>query len=564
MASGSWEFGTSNSDVKGRITWSEGSKNISGNTSVVTATVQYYRDDSYLSFGTASGTLTVNGSGKSLSKYVELTSGNGWQTIGSQSVTVGHNADGTKSVTISWSGGFTNSVGTQSTSKTVTLDVIPRASSISVSSSTFMVENPLTVTITPASSSFNHKIKFWWGYSSQGNYHEEWKNVAAGTKTVTWTCPASWADYLANTDTGLLGISCDTYNGSTKVGSSMITHNLTLPKTSKWMPTAGTLTLTGVDTFNGLVLQNHSKVKATHTGGKAGDYASISKVVYTGSGMNASASNGTAVTSGTIQDSGTQTYTATLTDSRGRTAKVTGTISVTAYNPPKVSLRASRCDSSGSTTAVEKEYINATVSGSYTKLSGNSLTVTVTYKESSATSDTSLYSGTYSGDASYSITTKPGAANNYKSYIVTATVQDKVSNAVTVSVTLGVATPTVSYLAGGKGVTFFGTATKEGLWNNKSYNGIRFYGDTKVVNPNGNDTVAIMTNADNNTKLGTTDSGPSNTAVFVSNGDGDANGVHIEGAKYSKGTWYAMLSSKISGLIRLNYFVVYWEVGSYA
>ena len=96
MASGSWEFGTSNSDVKGRITWSEGSKNISGNTSVVTATVQYYRDDSYLSFGTASGTLTVNGSGKSLSKYVELTSGNGWQTIGSQSVTVGHNADGTR------------------------------------------------------------------------------------------------------------------------------------------------------------------------------------------------------------------------------------------------------------------------------------------------------------------------------------------------------------------------------------------------------------------------------------------------------------------------------------
>ena len=66
MASGSWEFGTSNSDVKGRITWSEGSKNISANTSVVTATVQYRRDDSLMSYGTASGTLTVNGSGKSL------------------------------------------------------------------------------------------------------------------------------------------------------------------------------------------------------------------------------------------------------------------------------------------------------------------------------------------------------------------------------------------------------------------------------------------------------------------------------------------------------------------
>lgn len=558
MASGSWEFGTSNSDVKGRITWSEGSKNISGNTSVVTATVQYYRDDSYQSSGTASGTLTVNGSGKSLSKYVELTASNGWQTIGSQSVTVTHNADGTKSVTISWSGGFTNSVGTQSTSKTVTLDVIPRASSISVSSLTFMVENPLTVTITPASPSFSHKVKFWWGYSSQGNYHEEWKNVPAGTKTVTWTCPASWADYLTDTDTGLLGISCDTYNGTTKVGSSMLTHNLTLPKTAKWMPTAGTLTLTGVDTFNGLVLQNHSKVKATHTGGKAGDYASISKVVYTGSGMNASASNGTAVTSGTIQDSGTQTYTATLTDSRGRTASVTGTISVTAYNPPKVSLKASRCDSSGSTTAVEKEYLNATVSGSYEKLDGNQLTVTVTYKESTATSDTSLYSGTYSGDASYSITTGTGSANSYKSYIVTATVQDKVSDAVTVSVTLGVATPTVSYLAGGKGVTFFGTATKEGLWSMKGYNGLRFYAGTKVVNPGGSDSVAIMTNADNNTKLGVTDSGPSNTAVFVSNGDGGANAVHVQGATYLNGTWWATLAAKTSKNIHINFFVVYW------
>ena len=83
------------------------------------------------------------------------------------------------------------------------------------------------------------------------------------------------------------------------------------------------------------------------------------------------------------------------------------------------------------------------------------------------------------------------------------------------------------------------------------------------MNPNGNDTVAIMTSADNNTKLGTTDSGPSNTAVFTCNGDGNASGVHVQGATYLNGTWWATLASKVSGTIRVNYVVVYWEAGSY-
>ena len=69
----------------------------------------------------------------------------------------------------------------------------------------------------------------------------------------------------------------------------------------------------------------------------------------------------------------------------------------------------------------------------------------------------------------------------------------------------------------------------------------------------------IFSNSEINSLLGVTDSSNSNTAVFVSNGDGAATSVHFEGVTYLNDAWNAVFNANVgSGPIRVNYFIVYW------
>ena len=562
-----WQFATSNPDVFGKVVWSESGASSSTNKSTVKAAVYYYRDDSLKTYGTVTGTLTINGTGKSLSKYVELTASSGWVEIGENSVSVTHSSDGSKSITISWSGGFGSGVsaGNQSTSKTVTLTKIARASTPTTNPTALTLGTAFTIKTNRASSSFTHKIHIWWGYKDKNNYTEKWITNVGDSVSVTLTEAEGWASYLPNSASGVLGISCETFSESTSLGTTQITRVMSLP--ASWAPTAGTVTATAAKPFGEVdYLQGYSTVTTAMSGAAASHGAAIDHYGFYDSSGEYATSTSSSATSETIKNSGKQTYGVTVYDSRGLKASATTTINVTAYTAPTVSLSARRCDDTGSYTEVG-DYIKAAVTGTMDTLSGsNSSTVKVEYKKTSVTAWTTA--GTWSGQtgATFSVTSGPFAASSTISFDVRATITDATGTSTVTQATVGVGVATVDYLAGGKGVTFFGTATKEGLWNNKSYNGIRFYGGTKVVNPNGNDTVAIMTSADNSTKLGVTDSGPSNTAVFVSNGDGSAGaakGVHVQGATYLNGTWYATLSSKVSGLIRLNYFVVHWEASAY-
>ena len=69
----------------------------------------------------------------------------------------------------------------------------------------------------------------------------------------------------------------------------------------------------------------------------------------------------------------------------------------------------------------------------------------------------------------------------------------------------------------------------------------------------------IFSNSEINSLLGVTDSSNSNTAVFVSNGDGTATSVHFEGVTYLNDAWNAVFNANVgSGPIRVNYLIVYW------
>ena len=69
----------------------------------------------------------------------------------------------------------------------------------------------------------------------------------------------------------------------------------------------------------------------------------------------------------------------------------------------------------------------------------------------------------------------------------------------------------------------------------------------------------IFSNSEINSLLGVTDSSNSNTAVFVSNGDGAATSIHFEGVTYLNDAWNAVFNANVgSGPIRVNYLIVYW------
>ena len=140
MASGSWTFSTANQYITGRVRWSSTSTGSSANTSSVTAYLDYMKSSSSTAatYGTFSGSISINGSSGSISKSLTLNPNNSWVNVGKRTVTVSHNSDGTKSITIAVSGGINGTTfSSSSSSKSVILDKIARYAAIN----SFAVDN---------------------------------------------------------------------------------------------------------------------------------------------------------------------------------------------------------------------------------------------------------------------------------------------------------------------------------------------------------------------------------------------------------------------------------------
>ena len=128
FASGTINGSSTASNCDCRITWSS-TGNTSTNSSSVTANIQIYRSGSSSTTGTFSGSLTINGTKTSISKKFSPYNWGTWATVGSATVNVKHNSDGTKSITIkgSVSNTGTSMAGTYSASGTAVLNTLHKA-----------------------------------------------------------------------------------------------------------------------------------------------------------------------------------------------------------------------------------------------------------------------------------------------------------------------------------------------------------------------------------------------------------------------------------------------------
>lgn len=331
-----------------KIAWEVTSQSVANNTSSVTVKVQLVSTgSSYTINSTASksGSLTINGTKYTFSFTAGL-SGNQTKTIFTKPVTIAHNADGTKTCSFSATCGINVTLsgtyyGNVTASGSGTFDTIARASSISSVTSSVSVNgtNEVTVNITRAASSFTHTVVF-----SFGSYSKTTTGV--GTST-SYAIPTSWLNAMPNATSGTAKVTVTTYSGSTKIGSA-VSKSFTLTVPSTVVPSISAVTLSeavsGLSAQFGGYVQNKSKLAVKITA--AGAYSSTIKAYKTTiQGANYTAAS---FTSGILKNSGTSTVTITVTDSRGRTASTTRSLTVIAYAPPKINtFTAIRADGLG-------------------------------------------------------------------------------------------------------------------------------------------------------------------------------------------------------------------------
>ena len=429
-----------------RISWS-GVQNVSANTTTITCR-HYLINSAYYSLyiGARNNTCTVDGVEQTFTSPAISTEGGETHDLGTTTHTVTHNSDGTKTVTITGvfniqatlSGKYTAS-GTASA--TVTLDTIPRASSITASA--VNMGSATTISISRASSSFTHTLTYAFG-SASGTI-----TTKTTATSVSWTPPLTLANQVPNSTSGTCTITCQTYNGSTLIGTSTTTIKLTVPSTV--IPSAGSLTATRVNgtvpSSWGIYVQSKSKA-AVAISGASGSYGSaISSYYITGGGYTSTTSS---LTTGFLNTSGYITFTATVTDSRGRTSNsVTVQIYVYSYSVPSFSSYLSQRCTSGGTVSDDGTYVLGRANYSYSSCnSKNTLTTSVAYRRSGVTSWTSV-SATFSSGTSFVF--GGGAISTEYSYEIRYTITDAFTS-VSIIDTVSTAAVLMDFKSGGTGI----------------------------------------------------------------------------------------------------------------
>lgn len=396
--------------LQGKIVYSF-NQSISDNTSSITCTVYVKKDaDNYKLTQTTNGTfkytLSVNGTSVTGSKKLEILTS--FLAIGSFTMTIPHNNDGTKTFNINGNVTMTSNSSSKFYGKksyidtNITLTTIPRASTIT-SASNITLGNACSIKWTPMSSNFKYKIKF-----SLGSWNYITGFISPGTTsaytytgyTISGTTTANsttiYAQLPSSTD-GTMTAVLTTYNSSgTAIGStSSRTFTVTIPSSVK--PSIGTMTLDPVNittadgTPRNILVKGKNKLNISVSGCAAGTGSSI--VSYTFSGQNisstvSSTSASASATSNTISASGTFTYTVTIKDKRGRAASKTASITCHDYNFDELkfsSFTAYRCKSDG-TADNNGTYIKYNFKINYPSVNSTNMgTVKIYYRENTNT-----------------------------------------------------------------------------------------------------------------------------------------------------------------------------------
>lgn len=314
------------------VKWESGGQDVSANKTAinwscgVTPGHKFYSNAVKMSAVSIGGvTVYDGGTYSNITDYEE-------HTFASGTLEVSHNADGSKTLTVS---GFSGQVWKDSGYLTATaaaqsfqLAAIPRATEPVMGAAT--MGEAVRISLPRASSAFTHTLSYVFGAAS-GTIVEN-----AGTE-VQWTVPESLAAQIPDSSVGTGTLTCRTYNGGTLVGTKTVTFTATVPQSMKPALTNGWAAVSYDNSgtkASGIAawVQGYSKAKAVFNGSKVTckQGAGIAKYAVTYLGKTVEESPYRTETISTTS----ATVRCTVTDSRGLTAWEDVTVELESYAPP--------------------------------------------------------------------------------------------------------------------------------------------------------------------------------------------------------------------------------------
>lgn len=255
-----------------------------------------------------------------------------WYALGERTEEISHNNDGTKTVTLSgvWcsaiSGGWAPY--SLSVSGEVTLPTIPRATTPGIGGVT--MGETAHISLPRASSGFTHTLRYVFGGAAE--------TIASGVTTgYDWLVPESLAAQIPDAASGKGTLTCETYSGSTLIGTKSVTFTASVPGSMKpavlsgWAAVSYDNSGTAAENMAAWV-QGYSKAKAAFDASKVTcrQGAGVSKFSITYLGKT---TEGNPCRTETISTTGA-TVRCTVTDSRGLTAWEDFNIALLEYAPP--------------------------------------------------------------------------------------------------------------------------------------------------------------------------------------------------------------------------------------
>ena len=492
---------TSNKYITAKIEWSA-TQNITNNTSTVTATLYYKKssDSSERTAGRYSGNISINGVSTTIElDELYLATDDIWKQAGTATINVEHNTDGSKSITISATGGCPNTTfKSTSLSSIVTLDAIPRSSAVTMSTGNLTIGNGCNIKWTPASANFKYKVGLSlnnWSVTLPNN-----TNYITPSQTTEYTYDIGTAisesandiyAQLPSSISGIMSVTLTTYNANGSQIGSVASTSFTVTIPSNVVPTVGTITLAPL-TYSYLI-QGKNKLQISVSGCYAGTGSDIKSYTFSGTGIS-STTTATSVTSAqNISFVGTSntslTYTVTVTDNRNRSASRSASITCYAYSPPSITSFSAYKSDSQKNAKDDGTYLYCSYALTYSStVPDNYVNLTIYYKKSGE-NNYSSYAALSQSKTTYSGSTLLANLNSSAAYTVYATITDRYGGTYSSTQSTAFAGDRILNIkSNGKGVAFGKLAEQDNVlesdwnvqFNNRLAIGQQFVGATDL------------------------------------------------------------------------------------
>lgn len=454
MASCTYNPGVDSYNPYAVLNVTQKSQNVDTNKTVVRWELLLYRPSTIQSSAPKAYSIVIDG--VTVKTGTTTIGGRGTLSIASGTREISHNSDGSKSISfsfslafdITWSGRW---VGTGSANGRMDLTALPRSTTPTLNPITLEAGKTMTISLNRASASFTHTLT--WQFGSKSG------TIGTGLTTYASFTPGYELLYeIPNAISGRGTVTCTTYNGGTVIGSKSAEFTLNVP--DNIVPRIHSVQVSeGVaEISNKFRAYVKDKSRFNIVSDVSGQYGStVSSCVVTVLGQTYS---GDGVRTEIITASGSVPIEVKVTDSRGRIATKTVTVSVLDYAAPKINtFSVVRGNAYGKEDA-EGTYALITLDFSISPVNNiNSKSYKIEYKTVDETSWRTLgtwyaysYKGTMNGG---------NILNTDNAYMFRLTVTDYFASVVADNNNTPTAFTLIDFNASGNSIAFGGVSTRD-------------------------------------------------------------------------------------------------------